>query len=207
MCAQAQPYLSGGIIRQANGHTEVKKDWLLTQEAFDNLLVWLDPDREQAGQKYEEIRNKLIRIFARRGCAIAEELTDETINRVTRKAVEIAQSYVGDPALYFYGVAQNVFLEYVKKPSDAPAPIEPEQSEEKERRALCLDLCIDRLDPESRDIILQYYSDEKRAKIDRRREMARRLGITINTLRTRAHRIKAVLQQCVGDCLRQNQAA
>jgi len=77
-----------------------KKDWLLTQEAFDNLLAWLDPDRERAGQKYEDIRFKLIRNFARRGCSIAEDLTDETINRVSRKALEIAQAYVGDPALY-----------------------------------------------------------------------------------------------------------
>lgn len=183
-----------------------KKEWLLTQEAFDNLLVWLDPDRERAGQKYEEIRCRLIRIFARRGCPVAEELTDETINRVTRKALEMAQAYVGDPALYFYGVAQNVFHEYVKKSPDPITLTEPDPPEEKERRSSCLDLCIERLDSQSREIIIQYYSDEKKAKIDRRKALANRLGITLNTLRTRAHRIKMVLQQCVGECLRQNQA-
>ncbi|HEY7547760.1 MAG TPA: hypothetical protein VID27_22875 [Blastocatellia bacterium] len=185
----------------------MKKDWPLTQEAFDNLLTWLDPDRERAGQKYEEIRCKLIRIFARRGCSIAEELTDETINRVTRKALEVAQTYVGDPALYFYGVAQNVFHEYVKKPS-GPFPLaHNDPTEEKERRFSCLDLCIERLDTQSRDIILQYYYEEKKARIDQRKALAERLGVTINTLRTRAHRIKIILQQCVNDCLARNQGS
>src|SRR5947209_6617862 len=38
-------------------------------DSFDRLLAWLNPDREQAGQRYEEIRRRLIKIFARRGCS------------------------------------------------------------------------------------------------------------------------------------------
>jgi hypothetical protein len=34
--------------------------WVLTREAFERLLAWLDPDRERAGQKYEKIRQKLV---------------------------------------------------------------------------------------------------------------------------------------------------
>lgn len=185
---------------------EMKKEWSLTQEAFNSLLDWLDADRERAGQKYEEIRCNLIRVFARRGCAIAEELTDETINRVTRKAAEIAGDYVGDPCLYFYGVAHKVYLEYIKKRPDPLHLPQPDPAEEKERRFSCLDHCMECLDHQSRDIILEYYQDEKRAKIDHRKELAQRLGITLNTLRMRAHRIKLILQQCVGDCLAQDKA-
>jgi len=39
----------------------MKKEWVLTQEAFDRLLGWLDPDRESAGEKYEAIRLRLIK--------------------------------------------------------------------------------------------------------------------------------------------------
>ncbi|MCI0489493.1 MAG: hypothetical protein L0229_23115 [Blastocatellia bacterium] len=185
----------------------MKNDWTITQEAFDNLLTWLDMDRERAGQKYEEIRCNLIRIFARRGCPVAEELTDETINRVTRKALDIAGSYAGDPCLYFYGVAQNVYKEYVKKrPDPLPLP-EPDPVEGKERHFDCLDRCMERLDPQSRELILEYYRDERRAKINRRQRLAEQLGITLNTLRARAHRIKLALQQCVGDCLMQSQSS
>ena len=61
------------------------KDWSLSQEDFDALLAWLDPEREQAGLKYEQIRGSLIKIFTGRGCTDPEELADETINRVTAK--------------------------------------------------------------------------------------------------------------------------
>jgi hypothetical protein len=47
----------------------MKKDWVLTQDAFDKLLNWLDSDRERAGQKYETIRLRLIKIFTCRRCS------------------------------------------------------------------------------------------------------------------------------------------
>ena len=76
----------------------MNKNWSLSQEAFDALLDWLDPDREQAGMKYEQIRSRLIKIFTGRGCVDAEELADETINRVTRKLKEIQEEFTGDRA-------------------------------------------------------------------------------------------------------------
>src|SRR5689334_18556794 len=63
----------------------MNKDWVLSQEAFDALLDWLDSDREQAGIKYEDIRGRLVMMFAARGCVDAEDLADETINRVTQR--------------------------------------------------------------------------------------------------------------------------
>ena len=44
-----------------------KKDWILTKEAFERLLALLDVDRELAGQKYENVRRKLIEFFEARG--------------------------------------------------------------------------------------------------------------------------------------------
>jgi RNA polymerase sigma factor (sigma-70 family) len=184
----------------------MKKDWTVTQEAFDRLLMWLDSDRKRAGDKYEEIRFNLIRMFARRGCNVAEELADETITRVTCKVIEIADNYVGDPRLYFYGVAHNVYMEYIKPPRPNPLPPpDPGHDEEKERRLDCLDECMKKLDPQSREMILEYYQDEKKAKIDHRKKMAERLGITLNTLRMRTHRIKLILQECVEKCLNPDQ--
>lgn len=52
---------------------------------FEQLLAWLDEDRELAGKKYEEIRFRLINLFIARGCRISEELADKTIDRVARK--------------------------------------------------------------------------------------------------------------------------
>src|SRR5258707_5663204 len=93
----------------------MKKEWMLSQDALDTLLAWLDADRDRAGQKYESIRLRLIKIFTCRGCHEAEELADETINRVIARVDEIASGYRGDPALYFYGVSQRILLEYARK--------------------------------------------------------------------------------------------
>lgn len=181
----------------------MRQQWDITQDAFDRFLVWLDPNREQAGTKYEDIRRKLIKIFACRGCPAGEDLADETINRVIRKMQELADSYTGDPALYFYGVARNVHLEYVKKtPVPLAAPI-PDPPEQKEQEYECLERCMSVLTPENRVLMLEYYREEKRAKIDHRKELAGRLGIALNALRIRAHRIRASLQSCVENCMQQ----
>jgi DNA-directed RNA polymerase specialized sigma24 family protein len=184
-------------------HILPKKEWDLTQEAFAKFLLWLNPDPDQAGQKYEDIRRKLIKIFVCRGCHCPEELSDETINRVIRKIQEIGDSYEGDPALYFYGVAHNIHLEYLrKKPSFQPPPIpaEPLGTDEEYE---CLEKCMQGLPPRSRDLMLQYYREERQRKISLRKQLAHRLGIPLNALRIRACRIRVNLQRCVLQCLQQ----
>jgi DNA-directed RNA polymerase specialized sigma24 family protein len=172
------------------------KDWALTQEAFDALLLWLDAeDRERAGAKYESIRKRLIQLFVCRGCGEPEVLADETFNRVARKMPQLSRDYVGDPALFFFGVAQNVYLESLRA--------KPKQQETDERPYVCLDRCMQTLTAENRDLVLRYYEEEKRVKIDHRQELAAHLGIAINALRIRAHRVRSALKQCVKNCLEQ----
>jgi DNA-directed RNA polymerase specialized sigma24 family protein len=173
----------------------------LTQESFENLLAFLGPTREEAGRRYEEIRRRLVKIFACRGCANPEELVDESIDRVARKAAELAPTYQGDPALYFYGVARLVYLESVKKKPFVAPPPEPDAGEENERELDCLDECMQALPPEQSALIREYYREDKSAKIEQRKSLAVRMGIEINALRIRAHRIRGELQKCVIACL------
>lgn len=181
----------------------MRTKWEISQDAFDKFLAWLDPDREQAGTKYETIRRKLIKIFVCRGCTSGEELADETINRVIRKVPEFAASYTGDPAAYFCGVARNVHLEHLKKkPAPGPMPV-VDPPDQKEIEYECLERCMNKLAPDNRELMLEYYQEEKQAKIDRRKELAARLGIAVNALRIRAHRIRVSLQTCVENCLKQ----
>src|SRR5262249_61438816 len=69
-------------IETASPMNSSRKNWVLTQEAFDQLLACLDPNRDRAGTKYEALRQKLIKFFAWRGCATAEDYVDEAIDRV-----------------------------------------------------------------------------------------------------------------------------
>jgi DNA-directed RNA polymerase specialized sigma24 family protein len=181
------------------------KTHVLKQEQFDALLRWLDEDRDRAGLVYERIRWRLVTIFAARGCQVAEELADETIDRVARRVGDIARDYEGDKARYFFGVANNVHHEYLKRavPTESPEKIEPGMDKvDKERLHDCLDQCLDRLALAEREMLLRYYSQEKETKADQHILMAGELNITINTLRLRVLRMKQKLQPCVERCLK-----
>jgi hypothetical protein len=47
---------------------------------------------------------------------------------------------------------------------------------------------------------VEYYADVRRQKIERRRELAARLGISMNALGIRAFRIRDSLMACVEGC-------
>jgi RNA polymerase sigma factor (sigma-70 family) len=182
----------------------MKKNWVLSQESFDTLLDWLAGNRELAGQKYEEIRHRVIRIFAGRGCYEPEDLADETINRVASKVHEIRESYSGDPALYFYAVAKNIHKEYLRRRPTHISPVVLIDSSKQDEQFRCLEECLDLLSADSRELVIQYYQEEKKAKIHQRKLLAQRLGIAPNALRIRACRIRASLLECVEKCLGQD---
>jgi DNA-directed RNA polymerase specialized sigma24 family protein len=184
----------------------MRKDWKLTKEAFDKFLTWLHPNRDEAGKKYENIRRHLVIILTCRGCTEAEELADEAINRVIRRAQQMADTYKGEPEYYFIAVAHNLYLEYAAKrkvwselPLELPQQSDPDQDEGREYD--CLELCIQRLSLANRDLVIRYYQEDKRARIDHRKKLADELGIAVNALRIRAHRIRATLQECIESCL------
>src|SRR5215475_798888 len=137
------------------------------EENFDALLNWLDPDRDRAGVKYEEIRESLINIFSWRGCKDAEDLADEAISRVAAKVVEIAKTYDGDPALYFYAVAKKMFFEAHRNDQRvAPLPTtleaeSPKPIEDDDPEYVCLDHCLDELLVSDRELILLYYQQDE----------------------------------------------
>ena len=183
------------------------KETVITKENFDALLDWLDQNRESAGQKYEKIRQRLIKIFSCRGCFEAEELADSTINRVMLKMPQLSANYTGEPTLYFYGVADNIHHEWLRQQkkvkkveldeTDGLGEIEPESEGEYE----CLESCLKALSADERELIVDYYKEEKRAKIELRRKLAKKLGITVNALQVKTCRIRANLQICVQNCV------
>src|SRR5690242_19334830 len=167
----------------------------LTAEAFTKFLACLDAERERAGEKYEDLRHTLIRSFEWRGAPFPEEHADETFNRLARKldeGVEILN--IND---YAYRVARLVWLESLKGSDKRNTPLDEIQSEplapdtsreatEKEDSLDCLDDCLDALPYASRDLIMEYYVAEKRGRIDRRRDLAARLGLRRDALANRA---------------------
>ena len=182
----------------------------LTEETFAGLLERLDADRDRAGERYEDLRRTLVRFFEWRSAPFPEEHTDETFNRVARKIAEGVEikNIIG----YCYEVARLVLLETLKGPDSRRAPIEAtdfeaaadatDEATEKEARLVCLEDCLQRLPVESRELIVEYYREEKRGRIDGRRALAERLGLRREALGNRAQRLRDKLERCVNACLR-----
>jgi DNA-directed RNA polymerase specialized sigma24 family protein len=179
----------------------MKKNWVLSQEAFDSLLDWLDTDREQAAMRYEDIRRRLIKIFTGRGCAEAEDLADEVINRVTTKLDELKKSFHGDPRRYFFGVGNKVFAEYLRKRLPDPPPVLTTDPYRLEIEYRCLERCTAVLSDENRRLLIGYFGGEEQSKAERRKTLAAEFGIALNALRIRAHRLRLSLQDCVAKCV------
>jgi hypothetical protein len=172
-----------------------------TQEAFEKLLRWLDPDRDTAGLKYEKIHLRLIRIFSCHGCCNTD-LADETVDVVMSKIDWLLENYQGDPALYFYGVAKKIILQPSKK-KPPPTPPPPSDNEEIERKCACLDRCLEeKLTEAERRLVLRYHEKNKQEKIRVRKQLAQELGISINALRIRVCHIHSRLRPCIEQCLR-----
>lgn len=172
-------------------------------DGFDDLLAWLDPNRETAGQRYEVIRAGLIRIFVSKGFSDAEDLADMTILRVTRKLPEIEGGYVGEKERYFHGVARNIVRERRRRKEVATGKI-PERTTRPTNTSDsydCLLECLKPLPSQKRELILDYYLYEGKDKAEHHRRMAEELEISVGALRTRGHHLRRDLEKCVRQCV------
>ena len=192
----------------------MKTDQALTQERFNELLGWLDSDQEVAGQKYEEIRRSLVKIFAWRKCSDPEGMADAAINIVAHKAPQLRHTYEGKPQLYFYGVARNLVREYERKAvlvafEDGDlknSQIIDDTDDEVEQVDACLKQCLEELAPTDRELALAYYLKDGPAKIDLRRQLAKDLGINTSRLRVKMFRMRGLLAGCIKLCLKSTYA-
>jgi len=191
-------HVSRAVLTQEIGHEEPT----LTEVAFTRLLTWLDDGDDSAGETYLEMRRRLVAYFDRRNRPSPDALADETLNRISRTLEKSGAIATTPPPRYCYVVAKFVLLEDIRRakrhvPFDAvrhadavdwrPSDDVGDATFVQERRFECLDRCLRKLKPE-------------RQRIGRRRDLAARLGITMNALGIRACRIRAALETCLGAC-------
>ncbi len=196
-----------------------KKEWDLTAQSLSGLLAFLDSDQGRAAEQYEKVREKLTRFFEWKGCIPGDEYADETIDRVARRIEEGIEKLPENPYLYFHGVAINVIRERWRKAERDPQPlavlaasegptVDPFEAERRqdregdnERRLGCLQDCLDRLPPASRELLTVYHLGGRGLHIDRRKDLAQSLNIPAAALRLRVYRIRRQLGKCLGRCL------
>jgi DNA-directed RNA polymerase specialized sigma24 family protein len=180
----------------------------LSPEAFESLLAHLDPDRERAGEHYESIRRRLVRLFEWRGCEFPEDLADETFNRVARRLAEGLRIESLNPYGFFCGVAHLLHKEVLRERAKEQQAIKSgdwapsrsyEEEEPEDRRLGCIRLCLDEIPPDQRQLLLDYHQGEDR--IRSRQKLADDLGMGMNALRIRVHRVRRQLGDCLDRCL------
>ena len=192
-----------------------EEDGVLSHRAFSRLLEWLDDGTDSSGHNYLEMRRRLVAYFDRRNRPFADDLADETFNRISKTLEQPVPIAVTPPARYCYVVARFVLLEDIRRsrryiPVDESRDLLPfapraaagadDRDSMKEQRLECLDRCLDQLKPDQRELAIEYYRDAKRQRIERRRALAERLRITMNALGVRACRIRNALETCVDAC-------
>jgi DNA-directed RNA polymerase specialized sigma24 family protein len=197
--------------KQMEGMSVRPERWTLTQQALDTFLVRLGPDRDKAGQTYEEFRRKLVTFFRVNGCWEAEDLVDTTLDRVIRRLEEVE---VHDLPAFIRGVARHVASEthrckvWQVPIEDAPEIVRKDNSIEipgeqatVELRLRCLEKCASQLPQPDRTLMLEFYRFDGSQKIENKRRMADSLGLTLGALRVKAFRLRAKLEACITKCM------
>ncbi len=202
-----------------------------TSLAFRRLLEWLDDGVDSHGETYLDVRRRLVAYFDRRNRPAPEDLADETLDRVATTLAQDGAIALRPPERYCYVMARFVLLEDLRRREHAHVSLDhragveagvdvgvgagigvelveaaadaAEAREADEQRFECLRRCLEQLKPAQRELIVGYYDDAGRQKIERRREMAARLGISMNALSIRACRARVALEACIAACRKQ----
>jgi DNA-directed RNA polymerase specialized sigma24 family protein len=179
----------------------------LSARGLARLLERLDSDPDRAARAYETLRLTLVKLFGWRGARMPEECADETLDRLARKLDEASR--IEDVNTFALGIARLVLLEQWRHGEARAVPageahlerlVAPATADEEPRRD-CMERCLEELPPESRDLVLQYYGEDGRSKIETRRRLAERRGLSDNALRSRVQRLRERLGRCVATCM------
>jgi DNA-directed RNA polymerase specialized sigma24 family protein len=183
----------------------------LDGSGWERLLGLLGPDRDAASARYRALRGRLVDLFRWRGLGGADDLADETLHRVS---LRLAEGIVieGDVAAYAAGVARLVALEARRGErravplTEAHTPIATpfarlDEDGTADARAVCATRCLGELPAPARTLLVRYHTGRGRARIDERRRLATELGLQVNALRIRIHRLRLQLEECVAACL------
>jgi DNA-directed RNA polymerase specialized sigma24 family protein len=185
----------------------------LDSNPFLMLLVALDTDEIIAADKYELLRTKIRNLLKWRGCieSDADDLADKTLDRVAAKIA--GGEKIDNIGAYTGTVARFIWLEHQrKKREDAvgdeipEVAVPPEVSieEAEDERIECLRECMRSTIPKPDDqrLITGYYdTDSNEKNKDARKRLAESLGMSVNTMKVRACRLRDKLERCINDCM------
>ena len=165
------------------------------------LLGALGETPEASGLEYERLRSKLILFFSRRMLPFPEDLADEALDRLARRIVD--GTVIDSIAAFALGIGRHLALEQIKNRSETmgddfwdnvPAPPATQSSEEEIAR---MERCLKTLRPDEASLLRGYYLATEGTPMKTRGRLAKRLGISANTLRQRVFLARQRLRDCM----------
>jgi DNA-directed RNA polymerase specialized sigma24 family protein len=176
----------------------------LEARRLQTLLERLRADSASGGFGYEQLRRRLILFFRQREPIDAETLADEALDRLARRLDEGVQ--INHPAPYAFGIAKMMLFEAnarrlrqearFDEPENSPAMIDDDDVIDP-ALVLALRTCLRSMGRRGSELMLAYYRDDDARRIKTRRNLAEKLGVTVNTLRNRVLRLRTALEACV----------
>lgn len=180
-------------MTESDSHISGPRDHrALNQQQWEALLAALDVDRDIAGQKYEDLRRRLMNLFSWEQQERADELADAVLDRLARRLIERVE--IPHIDRFAFGIARLLVQEESRKRRQRDRAIREiyREGAEKDDEAAFreLQLCLECLAPDRRELIESYYAGDRSA-------LAHKLGISLNTLRNRAMRVREQLFLCM----------
>lgn len=186
---------------------------ILSKIDFESFLDTLDRNQEQAAGKYIALRERLEKFFEWRNCENAEELTDIVFDRAAKKIVE-GEKIINAEA-YCVSIAKFVLMENRRNvlrttelnenlPETVNKKEQNDESEEVQRQLQCLDKCLAKLSEDKRKLLISYFDTDEKTMIPKRKRLAEKFDITLNSLRIRISRLKTIVEKCTKNCCEEN---
>ncbi len=182
----------------------------LDSEDFKKLLTSFDSDEAKALEKYQVLRDKLVRhCFKAHEFFAADDLADDAFDVLTDK---LRSEQIQNIESYAFKILDNKLANHRRKrptaalPEDLAAQNNPEQAViekmDGEHKFECFRRCMKRLKPLEQWLVFEYYPNEGLDLEERRQKIAIKLGIEPGALTTRMNRLRAKLEACCKNCYR-----
>jgi DNA-directed RNA polymerase specialized sigma24 family protein len=171
---------------------------MVERDGWRRLLATFDLEPARAAERYRRARLRVIERLRARRCPDAEAIADEAFERAARRlgGGEVVR---GEIEHYVNGIARLVALEAGRKAQrlrslDRDPPDHRSYLDEDPAIDPVLERCLDDLGPDGRALLIAYHTGDGAERIAARRRLADQLGIGLNALRIRAHRLRGQLE-------------
>jgi DNA-directed RNA polymerase specialized sigma24 family protein len=188
----------------------------MTRAELERLLHHLDTAEGPAAEKLLLLRQKLAIVFERNRFVHVDELVDQAIDRV---ATKLATEEISSIGAYAHRVALTLCLEAFRKERKLTSIDDPDgngnlavtdpdpemrliNKMDERRKRECLQKSLQRLAPEERTLIGEYYVGDKQERMAQRRNLAQRLQLPMQGLRSEACAIRSKLRDWFDKCMR-----